>query len=194
MLRQLAVALKTYMLRQLAVVTAWVTANHVHHHLHGRLRGHVPLRPAAERAADSEQYTPVSDDVTEQKVDADDAMVIEERQRAAAAATDPATRGQRAREAGLRRARRCGRRDGGRRREGGRCAGGVGRRRIIDALVYRRTATCTVPHTETERAQAQSPAGLRSRMTSTLLAIFRKSDELEPTVLQLNRSPTSEIL
>ena len=105
-------------------------------------------------------------------------MVIEERQRAAAAATDPDARGQRAREAGLRRARRCGRRDGGRRREGGRCAGGVGRRRIIDALVYRRTVTCTVPYTETERAQAQSPAGLRSRMTSTLsLAIFRKSDE-----------------
>ena len=91
------VALKTYMLRQLAVVTA----NHVHHHLHGRLRGHVSLRPAAERAADPERHTPVADDVTEQTIDADDAMVIEERQRGAAAATGTAAGQRRARQAEL---------------------------------------------------------------------------------------------
>ena len=108
-------ALKTYMLRQLAVVTA----NHVHHHLHGRLRGHVSLRPAAERAEDPEQHAPVADcDVTEHTVDADDAMVIEERQRTAAAATDPAARRRRAREAGLARGATASETAGGDAREG----------------------------------------------------------------------------
>ena len=78
-----------------------MTANHVHHHLHGRLRGHVSLRPAAERAADPERHTPVADDVTEQTIDADDAMVIEERQRGAAAATGTAAGQRRARQAEL---------------------------------------------------------------------------------------------
>ena len=53
--------------------------------LHGHLRGNVSLRPAAERAADPDHHVSVADDVTEQTIDANDAMAIEERQHGAAA-------------------------------------------------------------------------------------------------------------
>ena len=66
---------KTYMMRRLAVVTA----THTHRRLHGQVRGHVPLRPAAERAADPRPPDVVADDVAEQTASADDAMTMEER-------------------------------------------------------------------------------------------------------------------
>ena len=50
---------------------------------------------------DPERHTPVADDVTEQTIDADDAMVIEERQRDAAAAAGTAAGQRRARQAEL---------------------------------------------------------------------------------------------
>lgn len=68
-------SMKTYMMRRLAVVTA----THTHRRLHGQVRGHVPLRPAAERAADPGPPDVVADDVTEQTASADDAMTMEER-------------------------------------------------------------------------------------------------------------------
>jgi hypothetical protein len=72
------VALKTYTMRRLAVVTA----THVHRQLHGRPRGHLALAPAAQRAADPGPHDMVEDDVTEQTVCADDAMTEEERRTA----------------------------------------------------------------------------------------------------------------
>ena len=70
------------MMRRLAVVTAI----HTHRRLHGQVRGHMVLRPAAERAADPGPPAPVADDLTEQTVSADDAMTVEERGGGAAVA------------------------------------------------------------------------------------------------------------
>ena len=79
-------SMKTYMMRRLAVVTA----THTHRRLHGRVRGHVPLRPAAERAADPGPPDLVADDVTEQTASADDAMTMEEREGVGLGAGDAA--------------------------------------------------------------------------------------------------------
>ena len=40
-------------------------AEHVHRQLHGRAKGHVVVRPAAERAADESRGGTVTDDVTD---------------------------------------------------------------------------------------------------------------------------------
>ena len=55
------VALKTYVMRRIAAVTA----EHVHRQLHGRVKGHAVVRPAAERAADESRGGTVTDDVTD---------------------------------------------------------------------------------------------------------------------------------
>ena len=50
--------------------------------IHGHVRGHVSLRPAAERVADPGRRASVADDATEQTADADGAVAIEDRQAA----------------------------------------------------------------------------------------------------------------
>ena len=59
------------------------------------------MKMACRQATPRSIHTPVADDVTEQTIDADDAMVIEERQRDAAAAAGTAAGQRRARQAEL---------------------------------------------------------------------------------------------
>ena len=72
-----AVTLKTYILRRLAVATAV----HVHRQLHGRVRGHEAMSPAAGRTEDAGHIDVVPDDMAEQTACANDEMVDEERGR-----------------------------------------------------------------------------------------------------------------
>ena len=68
------VKLKTHVMRRIAAMTA----EHVHRQLHGRIKGHAVVRPAAERAADEGRGSAVADDVTEQTSSAGDVMAVDD--------------------------------------------------------------------------------------------------------------------
>jgi len=76
-----------------------VTTTHVHRQLHGQVRGHVALAPAAQRAADPDLRGLVEDEMTEQTACADDTVADEERRRAQRRRR-PAAGGRRARPRG----------------------------------------------------------------------------------------------
>ena len=59
---------------------AAMTTEHVHRQLHGRIKGHAVVRPAAERAAGEGRRGTVADDVTEQTSNAGDIMAVDDGQ------------------------------------------------------------------------------------------------------------------